>query len=527
MKNKTLLVNFALILLLFTVSVIVRKDNLQAPIGRHHEWLTGHVLGTVEVLQENGIAYHHHSPVFTFNAKADKYLVSSQKFKDSNNYAYYVSYPPACFLLPYCIFNLSGQKASVTGIRIISLLNHFLCALLVYLLVLRIFRKKIKQDFFIPAFIAYTMYLFATGNLWFHAHVYFADMQVHLFILTALYVTYSLFDNPEYKFRLKLLILGAATFMGVYTEWLAVFIAFFTAGFFLLLSFKNRKFLYPFLIICCCTLAPMLLTVYQYSRIAGLEPLKEHLTNKFMARSGYDKEAAYGGMSIHSKVARAKLFSNYETNYDELLDFAWLSLYVLAFVLLVRNIREKAPFTKNHFRLFAIVFLAIIIHHIVFFNFTVVHDFSGFKCSLLLPLFIAYCFGLLFVAIAGKYEKVCAITMSLVCIYFVHFSIQKYYKVNPLDWRTNLQRDIGEEIEANSTEDEVIFAKAYVTPEISWYAKRNVVEIGSIEDAKKFLKQMNYKRGHYVEVKFDDTKYLINSYRIVNDTTVQKIKAQF
>ncbi len=525
-KNKQPFIHVLVLTLLFIISVMVRMDNLKAPIGRHHEWLTGHVLGTTEVLQKNGIAYHHYCPVFTFNAKADRDQVAEQTFKDKNNYAYYVSYPPMCFLLPYYAFTLSGQDASVTGIRILSLLNDLLCALLVYFLTLRMFKRNIRQQLFIPAIIAYALYLFATGNLWFHAHVYFADMQVHLFILSALYITFTLIDNPEHKYGLKVTLLGLTTFLGVYTEWLAVFIAFFSAGFFLLLAVKNKKFHIPFLVICFCTFVPILLTLYQYSHIAGFELLKEHLTNKFMARSGYSKKVAYGGMSLHSKVARAKFFNNYETNYDELLDFAWLSMCVGVAIILLRRLRKKTTATKNHLKLFTIILLAIVTHHMVFFNFTVVHDFSSFKCSLFLPLLIAFILGQATLALAEKSKRLFSFIAILISIYFVHHSIQKYYKVNQLDWKTNLQKDIGEEIKANAKEDEVVLAKTYVTPEITWYAKRNVVETASITDAQGFLKQVNYYKAFYVEVNYKDNKYLINSYKISQDNIIEKIRVE-
>src|ERR1044071_5028 len=127
--KKYFYINTGLILILFSLSVIVRLDNLKAPMGRHHEWLTGHVLTTLSIFEKNGMAEHYYSPVFTFPETAERALLNKQEFKDKNNYDYYTSYPPFCFIFPYLIFKLFHLKVSLLGIRIIGLGIHFICAL--------------------------------------------------------------------------------------------------------------------------------------------------------------------------------------------------------------------------------------------------------------------------------------------------------------------------------------------------------------------------------------------------------------
>jgi hypothetical protein len=53
-NNKFDLIGIGIILFLFLISFQVRKENLAAPMGRHHEWITAHSLITAEIWEENG-----------------------------------------------------------------------------------------------------------------------------------------------------------------------------------------------------------------------------------------------------------------------------------------------------------------------------------------------------------------------------------------------------------------------------------------------------------------------------------------
>ncbi|MBK7668258.1 MAG: hypothetical protein IPJ32_13530 [Sphingobacteriaceae bacterium] len=185
--------------MLFAISIAIRYSNLKSPLTRQQEWQTGHVLTTLSVWEQNGIANHYFSPVWTFNNPPDKITNSLGGVKDKEGYTYYVSYPPFSFILPYFVFKITGQDASIGGIRIFSLLIHFICALLIFLIVYKFSKKRLSEDYFIPAYVAFCFYVFATGNLWFHGNFYFADSLVHVFVLGSIYVFLSILQQPETK----------------------------------------------------------------------------------------------------------------------------------------------------------------------------------------------------------------------------------------------------------------------------------------------------------------------------------------
>ncbi|HRD37554.1 MAG TPA: hypothetical protein PLC65_02880, partial [Bacteroidia bacterium] len=476
------------------MSVIIRTENLSAPAGRHHEWLTGHVLSTISIFEKNGVAQHYFSPVITFNAKAEQNLIKQQTFRDKNYYAYYTSYPPFCFIFPYLIFKATGFKVSLIGIRIISLLIHLGCGLLIFFIINLMFKKNISSDIFLPAIIGFTSYTFAAGNLWFHANVYFADMLVHVFILLSIYLLIKIIEEPEKNVGKRALLLIVITFFGVYTEYLALFVAFFTGAFFFILFFRKKVFLKYILVLAIASVSALGLTVFQYTQIAGFEELKQKTTEKYAQRSGHNKEQAEAGFSFGTSVSTNRFFSHYETNYKDLLDYVWLTFYIVAFLLLAFLFHQRIKIEPSHLIAFGTIFLSICVHHLVFFNFTVVHDFSTLKSSILFTLFIGYTIGLLFQYFSSQ-ALLLNTTFILITGWFVHKSLNSYYATNQQDKGSHYQKIIGQTVKQYSTEEEVIFTNIFTTPVIWWYGQRGILEINSVEGCQSFLKFSNSPKG--------------------------------
>lgn len=512
--NKFFAINTFILVTVFLISVAIRIDNLKAPAGRHHEWLTGHVLTTLSIFEKNGISYYNFNPVFTFDAKAERDLLKNQVFRDKNLYAYYTSYPPFCFIFPYLAFKLFNLKVSLLGIRIIGLFIHFYCALLIFLIINQFFKKQYNSLLFIPSLIGYTMYLFASGNLWFHANIYFADMLVHVFILSALLVFIKVVDEPQNTNKWHLTGLAFFTFFGVYTEWIAVFFAFFMGAFLFLKAFKN-KILFKYVIaIFIAASSSISLSIWQYTTIAGFQPLKEKTIQKYTQRSGHDKSNAEAGYAFGTASSKNRFFTNYETNYSSLLDYTWLIFYVIVLLLFLNYLRRKNTIKQSHFLGFGVVFLSIVTHHLAFFNFTVVHDFSTLKSSILFTLFIGYITGMLFTYYEEKGYLVNSILFGLITFWFVHCSIQNYYFVNKQDKSSYYQKIVGDVIKKYSTPDEVIFTNVYGTPVIWYYAQRNIIESNHIHGCVSFLKSSNSQKGFFVKLIEQDKKFLVSANRL-------------
>jgi hypothetical protein len=507
------------VFLLFLASVMVRYDNLTAALGRHHEWITAHALMTINMLEKDGASAHYFAPVLTFNTPADRFAASKAEFKDKNNFTYYTSYPPFCFLLPYLVNKCFGLSASVIGIRILGLIVHLLCTVLLFFIFYRINGKDVRKEIFIPAFFVCAIYIFSSGNLWFHSNLWFADMLVHLFILAALQRFCIIMAYPGIQ-KKNVILLFLFTFLGIYTEWLALFMCFFMA-IVLLIRLKEHK-TYGIYIVTMAGAASLSLglTIFQYSQIAGFELLKKYAIEKFKFRSGYDTDQGVKH-TVFADEPLENIFFNYHVNYKALI---LLSISVLVIALVLRFTargKEIFSFTRIQKIVLLILLCSILLHHLLFFNFTSVHDFSTLKTALFLSLFLP----LLIVFIQNSLQSVKFQAVSVaVILLFIVFSVKWYLSFNPLNNAFIYQRDIGQDAKNYAVPDEMVYSNAPNTPVISWYASRNVYFSKSLEQTVEFLQKLNYKQALFVDLVVGDQRYVTRVYRVTIYGQVEVLK---
>ena len=146
--------NISLLVSIFLLSVIVRLDYLTQSMGKHHEFITGHVLTANSIFEQDGLQALHFSPAWTFHNKADRYYAIPDFIHDENNVQYYVSYPAFSFLAAYA-FQIPFGGPSVAAIRVFSLLIHLSCSLLIFALLNVLFKKKLSDGFYLPSIAGY------------------------------------------------------------------------------------------------------------------------------------------------------------------------------------------------------------------------------------------------------------------------------------------------------------------------------------------------------------------------------------
>lgn len=517
--NKFFLLNSTILIILFIISVFIRRENLQEPAGRHHEWLTGHVLTTMSIFDKNGINNYYFSPVLTFDVKAEHDIQKNIPYRDKNNNIYYTSYPPFCFIFPYLTLKLFQLDINLLNLRILNLFIHFTCAILVFFLINRLFDKSIFKTVFIPSIIGYIMYVFSNGNLWFHGNIYFADTLVHVFILSSLYIFISIIKDPVNSSGKKLILLFVFTFLGIYTEWIAVFVAFYMGVFFFLLGFKNRAYFKYIFVLIVSLILPVCLSIFQYTRIAEFELLKEKTIEKYAMRSGYDASHSESGYSFGNTISKINFFKNYERNYSDLMDFVWLMLYLIILLIILNIINRKTKIFTFQIITFGVVFLSIITHHLAFFNFTVVHDFSTLKSSILFTIFLGFITGLTLEYFDGKFKHIPPVLLLILTGWFTYNSVLEYYRVNFVDKNEYYQMVVGDFVKKYSKPDEVVFTNTYATPVMSWYAQRNVWQVKEFNECFGILKFAQYPKGIFVGLVKENESFSVTVKTINNNDT--------
>lgn len=503
-RSRPLFANILLFVVLFSISVGIRTDNMQTPIGRGHEWVTGHVLLTLSIYQQGGGPSNYlFAPVLDFSKPAEKFLMSGNKFKDKNGHGYYVSYPPFGFLAPYYAFKLVGAVATVRAIRCFGIFIHLLCSFLILLVVLEFYGKSIRETIFLPAFLASAVYMFASGNLWFHSNIYFVDCLVPVFIIGVLLVIVKFLRHPEKLGSVRLLLLlGVLNFLGSYTEWLQVFFAFTICVFAFVAGFRNRKYFRLWAVMVVSTLLPVALTIWQYTSIAGFAELEKQSVEKYNQRSGRAEKPDYQTAFL-STDSILKLTANYEKQYKHVLDFCYFSILLLvAFFLFRRNRMELLKESMHIWLPLLLLVLALLMHLLVFYNFNVVHDFGTLKCSIFFALLIGVAFGALRRQIRYYHKATRFIAYAITLGFFgytISESVNRYYRNNNSNQVTSFDVNLGTMARIYAAPDEIVFAST-INPVTSYCAQRNIVDARNPKHAIDILQYAKYDKGIYIDV---------------------------
>jgi hypothetical protein len=501
-KKKILLLNLACFLILFGVATAIRVVNMQAPLGRGHEWVTGHVLLTHSVYEQGGLSRYHFAPAWTYDKPAENHVMAEQEFRDRNNTSYYVSYPPFAFLAPYFCFKLLGITPSVTAIRVFSVFLHLVCAFLILNIMYAFFSKRLSEDFFAPGLLAVAVYLFAAGNLWFHSNIYFADTLEQVFAIGTVFLLVKSLRHEGRKFSVThLLLLGLVNFLGVYTEWLQVFLAFTAFLAACMLAFRRRKFIAIGTVLAVSTLFSLSLTLWQYTSIAGFGPLKTIQLSKYNQRSGRGTNSE-NTAHIGNKESTLFLTKNYERHYSHILNLTYFSLLTLLGVLVLNKDRRRILRSTLHISLPLLLLLAgLCMHLVVFFNFNVIHDFGTLKFST----FFALAVGIGMAALQRhilSFNRVARIACNAIFLgisaYFISESINRYYFNNNSNQLTNYHLNVGEAVRKYARPDEIVFGRG-VTPVTNYFAQRNVFNAADVSDARRFLQGAHYDKGIFID----------------------------
>jgi hypothetical protein len=339
-------------------------------------------------------------------------------------------------------------------------------------------------------------------------------MVVHPFILGSIYIFIGVLEAPAINKKRKLLYIFITTFLGVYAEWIGVFVAFWMCVVLLFLCIRNRRYFVYIPILTLGTLLPVGLTLVHYSQISGFETLMEHTKEKYKQRSGLDNSAE-GGYSFGDKRSLNRIYGHYDTNYAALLDYAWLCLYLLAFLLIANRFKKRQLLSSTQKIIAFIIFCSIITHHLAFFNFTVVHDFSTLKSSIFLCLFIPWCLHSTITFFESKkIQTYLLIASVLLSGWFIHWSLNDYYWVNRKDKGTYDQMIAGEAAKKYAKDDEVVFSNALNSPVLWWYARRNVLPVLNTQDCINFLRYTKYEKGVFIRLREKDREFFVDAIRI-------------
>ncbi|MDA1142421.1 MAG: hypothetical protein O3B01_27980 [Planctomycetota bacterium] len=419
--------------------------------------------------------------------------------KNEEGIWYYTSRPPMAWLAPYFAFRLVGVYPDVLPLQIFNLVLHFICVLLIYLIVHQLLRDRSVAAREPPAFIAAAMYIFNPFTLWFHCNTYSAQWLNHPLLLAGTYVFVRILDSEESDRKRWILGFGVLIFFMFYTAWYGVFFSTIVC-LYALIHHQERSMRWLIVATVAGIACAMTLAFIQMSSIAGLEALIEFFFGRFTFISGYFEETDKN-MHIYDLVAWKRVFNHYYKGFGGFLIFFPAVLFVAAALS-----RGFERLDKRQVAVACLTVLTVLGHHMTLFNHTTIHEYS------VMPMFIAFSIltGLGLSSVISKLEEtrnhkelVGNIASILVVVLLLSFiSIGDYRDQNSNGH--SLYKAMGETIRKNAKDDEVVFVEKLslyltgygsVVPHVVFYAHRNIATWEDAKSAQDLLDANGARRG--------------------------------
>lgn len=468
--------------------------------------------------KHGGPAKYGFNPIYTYPGKGNKRISSLGGVIDKNGDAYYTSYPPFAFIAAY-YFTKSIGGPDVSSLRSFGLVIHLFCTLLIYLIIVEL-RDKKDDRISIAGLFAASMYLFSAGSLWMHGIMYFSDMLVQLFVIWFAFLFIKLVKQSYSKEWMILTAIGCVTFLGVYTEWLALFLAFFS-GIFLLIAFfiwKRKVFLKGFLVIGASATLSLSASVAQYSSIAGFDTLVEVSQAKYKHRSGNFESVEYGQNYNWENPESLKLLeTNVNRNWPMAINMFPIMFILLVPVLIWRKSRKKIKKVKWKLVIIGLLAISIMTHYFLFFNFNAIHNFSNFKTGLFMILVSGIIALIIEEALNWKFNIALA---GILLFFLITRSLRDIHRFqhmyNPATYA--YERDLSADyLRNNHDPDKLAFSNLFITPGYMYRAQNNVFQANDTAVVRHFMGYLELPEADYY---IHDGNHLIavESYLFENDS---------
>jgi hypothetical protein len=502
MKKRTLLF---IIVFCIIGSIIIRLPFLNRPISFHHERLIIQPLVINQVWYRDGGWTYRFCPVMTYNNGADRYISNAAaSLLDDKGIYYYTSFPPFAYIFPYCMFSLLKIYPDVLPLQIFNVILHIISSIFIYFIVSLVTEKSNLHKTFYPSFIAFVFYIFSPGPLWFQSNVYMAEMCVQPIFICGIFLLALIIMKKTFSL-LYYFLLVVVTFLMVYTEWLGVFYTIVGIGI-AFLMFSNKRVRWAGLIIGISAIISLCVTMFQYSTINGIQALYESTIHHYVQRSGlFETSTSYH--NILSPLSWGNVFIHYLKSYGPLIVF-------LSYCIIVYYHKRQTPVVTQKIKnvisispgliVVLISLIPVILHHLILFNFTAVHEYSVLKSGVFLSIMAGVMYDRLIIARSDNNNSNLRARRNIIhlCIFFaILLSIAQFIVLNFQN--DNSYKTIGEEIKQHIRSDEVIFMKTektYILNFVFYYAKRNIALWESYDRAQELLRLNNSPRGVIVSL---------------------------
>lgn len=440
MKQKGYIILKVVLPLIYILIFLPQLNNQIAP-NNHNLIIT---LTTVENWMEEGALNHNFNLVHSWGNEGDKNVHYYKRVMNEEGRNYFVSYPPFATILIYPFLQIFPKEYLPLGFKVFGLLLH----ILTYLALLALFRGRTEFQRLFGA----AVFLFFPASIVLSGMYY--PEQLILFLAVLLAVAIQNKKSPIF--------IGLLSFLLIYTDWLGVLII----GSILLMQFLKKGYV-PMFQILIGAFSGVILLIFQYSLIDGLDGLIQGLKIRYLERAGiFPEEYSDRGVNLFSS-------ESFQFLKNHLL---YSSALALAIILLLK------PKLKQTNLLFWMLILPIGIHLILLFNSNILHYQNLSKVGLLLAVVGST------ITKEGKLSWV----ITLIMILYADLACLSYWEDYAVD------ESIYEEaafVKENNDPYKVMIIEQDGFGEnlviLSYLTKRNLVWSNSIDEAQKMLEPSN------------------------------------
>jgi hypothetical protein len=509
---KKLLVS-AILILIFSVSLPFRIPYIYEQTDCNDECHLN-MITIMKVWQHDGAFNHKLSPCITFWNSGDKFAAYFKRLEDRKGDNYYASYPSLIYIITYPLVCIAGLSHAKVVMQCMNLVFHFLSCIFIYLIVIRYFRIKFEK-LFLPALVAFAVYVFAPVILSLHTHIYFPEMLGQVMFVVVLFFTQKVIDKDTKLKTSGLWVFGILIFLLVFSEWIGVFYVF-VLCLFLYFNKTIRADKRTWLTILVSTATALLVTFIQYASISGFKPLAVSYFMRFAERSGY---FAKGYFSEGGNIFNPETYYAYMINF--LHGAGWFGLFAVV-LLAIWLIRMKGfnGFRRLSQNIIAVMAVTpVIISMLIFFNSHAYH--FHYMAKLIVPVALGtgiVCQRLHFNAM-NSHRIMLSLLVALVCIISV-FSLIHYRHLEELEIALTDQNEMHKAaayVTRVAAADEVIFltyASRSSRPMIylNLLCERNMVEAQSLFDARCRFAPYPQRKAAYIQISDSLNTYNVEHY---------------
>lgn len=514
---------FSITFVVFQYTVEIREPWFGELSDGHHQWLTGSTLEFTE-------NWYNEGPLNLGFAMLQN--PSSIEFQTLSSREPYLSYPPGTIIPIYIVSELLRHEPTPTMVMNYNLLNHFLIAFFLSLIIFFFLRNQLRFDLlnsFFFSVIPIMLELLLPAPLYWHQNVFFSDQAVILPFVVYIFFEVlrdEIKDVAKNKSKLRVLdiLQNIVIFYGFLTDWLFVFIGLtvyikrvvdgdilLSREMFLskkLFIFIKRSIKYWF--------APLLAIFLFVVQILTLGETGQ-VVSKALFRTGMSSNgASYLGNGLNIFVGH--ITDGYGHVAIGLIAASLTFFILISLYLILGRFKEHRNLIKIKKTTYLIGMLLIpcILQVMVFRNHSVIHDFSVLKFSVpiatvpfvLLPIMIFLFFEMPFNNVLKKIKPLKRFNkynLGLLILFLLTFAAASVYTVNefphynemfPAD--NDTFKVIGASLEQNTGYNDIVFSPDFEIPEnppqqLSYSMKR-VYQVNSTNDIKEKVKNVN---GNY------------------------------